>query len=99
MHPGIFEEKKVFIPDADTFTGADEVSCNPIGQASYLNAMNTDLNLVVGLCIGHDINFMEYSKAPSTVLIVKDRVTTHNPAAVIYSRYYKKYLFELPGID
>lgn len=96
---GSLKKKEGFIPDADTFTGADEVSCNPIGQASYLNAMNTDLNLVVGLCIGHDINFMEYSKAPSTVLIVKDRVTTHNPAAVIYSRYYKKYLFELPGID
>jgi uncharacterized metal-binding protein len=96
---GSLKKREIDIPHEDTFTGADEVSCNPIGQAYYLNAMHTDLNLIVGLCIGHDINFMQHSNAPVTVLIVKDRVTTHNPAAVIYSRYYKKYLFELPGID
>ncbi|MHA1354994.1 MAG: DUF1847 domain-containing protein, partial [Candidatus Heimdallarchaeota archaeon] len=69
--------------------------CNPIGQAYYLNSQKTDMNIVVGLCIGHDINFIKYSEAPTTVLVVKDRVSTHNPAAILYSRYYKnKFLGE-----
>lgn len=96
---GSLQKKEIDIPDEDTFTGAEEVGCNPIGQAFYLNARETDLNLIVGLCVGHDINFQNHSKAPTTVLVVKDRVTTHNPAAVIYSRYYKKKYFHLPNID
>lgn len=96
---GALLKKDIDIPPEDTFNSPEEVSCNPVGQAYYLNAMNTDLNLIVGLCIGHDINFTQHSQAPVTVLVVKDRVTTHNPAAALYSRYYKKYLFELPGID
>lgn len=92
---GCLVKKEIDIPDEDTFTGAEEVGCNPIGQAYYLNSQKTDLNIVVGLCIGHDINFIKYSKAPTTVLLVKDRVTTHNPAAVLYSRYYKSKLFEI----
>ncbi|NHJ84585.1 MAG: DUF1847 domain-containing protein [Asgard group archaeon] len=92
---GALQKKEIDIPDEDTFTTAEEVGCNPIGQAFYLNAQKTDINIVVGLCIGHDINFIKYSKAPTTVLIVKDRVTTHNPAAVLYSRYYKNKYFDL----
>ncbi|MHA1211073.1 MAG: DUF1847 domain-containing protein [Candidatus Heimdallarchaeota archaeon] len=87
---GSLQKKELDIPDEDTFTTAEEVGCNPIGQAYYFNSKKTDLNIVVGLCIGHDINFIKNSKAPTTVLIVKDRVTTHNPAAVLYSRYYKR---------
>jgi uncharacterized metal-binding protein len=92
---GSLQKKEMNIPDEDTFSTAEEVGCNPIGQAYFLNAKKTDLNIVVGLCIGHDINFIRFSKAPTTVLIVKDRVTTHNPVAVIYSRYYKNKYFNL----
>ncbi len=46
--------------------------CNPKGQAFLLNKCNTDLNIIIGLCIGHDILFTEYSKAPVTTLIVKE---------------------------
>jgi uncharacterized metal-binding protein len=92
---GSLQKKELDIPNQDTFTSAEEVGCNPIGQAYFLNSKETDLNIVVGLCIGHDINFIKHSKAPTTVLIVKDRVTTHNPAAVIYSRYYKNKYFEI----
>ncbi|HUT82941.1 MAG TPA: DUF1847 domain-containing protein [Candidatus Bathyarchaeia archaeon] len=92
---GSLQKKTLGIPDEDTFSTAEEVGCNPIGQAYYLNSKKTDLNVVVGLCIGHDINFIKNSKAPTTVLIVKDRVTGHNPVAVLYSRYYKrKYIGE-----
>ena len=86
---GALQKKDIDIPDEDTFDTGDEVGCNPIGQAFYLNSQKTELNFIVGLCIGHDINFIKYSKAPTTPLIVKDRVTTHNPVAAVYSRYYK----------
>ncbi|KJS80216.1 MAG: metal-binding protein, partial [Peptococcaceae bacterium BICA1-8] len=34
--------------------GTYEPMCNPIGQAQFLNKANTDLNIILGLCVGHD---------------------------------------------
>ncbi len=65
-----------------------EAGCNPIVQAEILNSENVDLNIIVGLCIGHDLLFTKYSKAPVTTLVVKDRVTGHNPVASLYSGYH-----------
>lgn len=69
--------------------------CNPIGQAEFLNETKTDLNIVLGLCVGHDSLFIKYSEAPVTVFAVKDRVLCHNPLAVVYQAdsYYKSRLF------
>lgn len=67
-----------------------EPSCNPIGQAKLLEKEKTEFNIVVGLCVGHDSLFIKYSKAPTTVLIVKDRVLAHNPIGAIYSNYWIK---------
>ena len=67
-----------------------EVACKPIGQAHILNQLVTQMNMILGLCIGHHMIFTKFSKAPVTTLIVKDRVLAHNPAAAIYSQYYKK---------
>ena len=67
------------------------VTCNPIGQAMLLNRAETDMNIIVGLCVGHDILFTKYSKAPVTTLIAKDRVTGHNPASVLYTYYGETY--------
>lgn len=66
--------------------------CNPILQARLLNNAKTDLNVVIGLCVGHDSLFYRYSDAYVTTLITKDRVTGNNPAAVLYTAqsYYKK---------
>ncbi|NMC26739.1 MAG: DUF1847 domain-containing protein, partial [Syntrophomonadaceae bacterium] len=69
---------------------AAEVMCNPVGQALFLNQQNTDMNIICGLCVGHDMLFTKYSNAPVTTLIVKDRVLAHNPAAVLYSKYYRR---------
>lgn len=66
--------------------GQFEALCNPIGQARLLAEVGTELNVVVGLCVGHDSLFFRHSVAPATVLIVKDRVTGHNPAAALYTR-------------
>ncbi len=65
-----------------------EPACNPILQANLLNESCTNLNILVGLCMGHDVLFQKYSNAPTTTLIVKDRVLAHNPAGALYSRYH-----------
>ncbi|MEM2604195.1 MAG: DUF1847 domain-containing protein, partial [Candidatus Korarchaeum sp.] len=70
--------------------GKHESICNPLVQAELLNSIGTQLNVVIGLCVGHDTLFMMSSKAPVTYLIAKDRVTGHNPAAAIYSLDYFK---------
>ena len=66
--------------------------CNPILQARLLNQAGTDLNVVIGLCVGHDSLFYRYSEAYVTTLVTKDRVTGNNPAAALYTAesYYKK---------
>lgn len=73
-----------------------EPTCNPIGQAMLLNKANTDLNLILGLCVGHDSLFIKYSDAPITVFAVKDRVLAHNPMGALYlsQSYYKKKLYK-----
>ena len=67
-----------------------EVMCNPAGQAQLLNDAKTQLNVLCGLCVGHDAIFAKASDAPVTTLIAKDRVLAHNPAAAVYSRYIRK---------
>lgn len=59
--------------------------CNPIAQAEIMNAEGTDMNFLIGLCLGHDVLFNRYSKAPVSTLIVKDRVLGHNPAAALWA--------------
>ncbi|HHT63183.1 MAG TPA: DUF1847 domain-containing protein [Clostridia bacterium] len=75
--------------------GTFEAMCNPIGQAFFLNKAKTELNLALGLCVGHDTLFIKHSQAPVTILAVKDRVLGHNPMAALYlaEGYYKKKLF------
>lgn len=81
--------------------GQKEPMCNPIGQAQLLNDAHTDLNIMLGLCVGHDSLFIKYSQAPVTVLAVKDRVTGHNPLAPIYlhESYYQGKLHTPVEID
>ena len=72
--------------------------CNPIMQAALLEKYETDYNIVVGLCVGHDALFYKHSKAPVSTLICKDRVLGHNPAAAVYmaDSFYAKKLFDMP---
>lgn len=85
MALGLTEEDKVR-------PGTFEPACNPIAQAEVCNRMGTDMNIIVGLCVGHDMLFNKHSKAPVTTLVVKDRVTGHNPVAVLYGQnfYFKR---------
>lgn len=74
---GISEERKVH-------PGGFEAMCNPVFQAKLLNSQNTEFNIVVGLCVGHDSLFYKYSEALVTTLVAKDRVLAHNPAGALY---------------
>lgn len=82
---GIREEEKINI-------GKFETMCSPIAQAMILNEEETDFNILLGLCVGHDSLFLKYSDAFSTVLVVKDRVLAHNPVAALYTAesYYER---------
>ena len=82
---GIKEEEKVRIESYETM-------CNPLIQAEILNREKTELNIVIGLCVGHDALFLKKAKAFCTVLAAKDRVTGHNPLAALYTlhSYYQK---------
>lgn len=68
--------------------------CNPIAQAQILNAEGTELNFIVGLCIGHDILFTQASRAPVSTLIVKDRMTGNNPSAALHGWHTRRRLFK-----
>ena len=69
--------------------GRFEAACNPLVQAEILNVSGTAFNVLVGLCVGHDMLFTTHSKAPVTTLIVKDRLTGHNPLVSLYTRYHQ----------
>lgn len=71
-----------------------EVMCNPAGQAAILNDAGAELNVICGLCVGHDALFSMHSQAPVTTFIVKDRVLGHNPAAAIYVNYIRRTFLE-----
>ena len=70
-----------------------KISCNPIEQAEVLNSAGTELNLLIGLCVGHDAIFIKHSQAPVVPLAAKDRVLAHNPLGAVYcSAIYKRML-------
>jgi uncharacterized metal-binding protein len=92
-------KEELGLSDADKVSpGTLESMCNPIGQAQALARAGTELNVLLGLCVGHDSLFFRHSVAPVTVLAVKDRVLGHNPLAAIYlaDGYYRDRLFPAP---
>ena len=65
--------------------GPGPVACNPVLQAQLLNEAGTELNIVMGLCVGHDSLFYKHAQAVTTTLVVKDRVLVHNPVMALYT--------------
>lgn len=88
---GSFNKTDVGVAEEDTLISGP-VMCNPIMQAAVLNDAKTDLNVVMGLCVGHDSLFYKYSDALVTTLVAKDRVLAHNPVGALYqsNAYYRK---------
>ena len=81
---GLQQKHKIFRPEGF------EAGCNPIIQADLLNQADTGFNIIVGLCVGHDMLFTMRSKVPVTTAIAKDRVLGHNPSMALYSNYHSK---------
>lgn len=63
----------------------NSILCNPSGQAGFLKDQDTQLNISMGLCVGHDMLFAKKSDVAVTTLVVKDRVNHHNPIEGIRS--------------
>jgi len=63
--------------------GTYEAMCNPLAQAELLNDAGCELNIVLGLCVGHDSLFFKHSKGLATTLVAKDRVLAHNPVGAL----------------
>lgn len=84
---GAVDKTRIGIPEEKKLNRGcgHESMCNPILQAKILNEQKTDFNIMIGLCVGHDSLFLKHVEAPTTVLIVKDRVLCHNPVAALYS--------------
>ena len=64
--------------DIDPLKTTEAYSCNPVGQAAFLNE-RADFVVEMGLCLGHDVLFHQELTVPFTVLLVKDRVHGHAP--------------------
>lgn len=73
---GSIDREKLGLKDFDS----DSIPmCNPIAQAIFLNEQKAKVNILLGLCVGHDYLFNMFAEAPSIVLAVKDRLYDHNP--------------------
>jgi len=62
---------------------SERVLCNPAGQAHYLNERGTELNISMGLCVGHDMIFSKNSDGLVTNLFDKDFTNNNNPAKAL----------------
>jgi uncharacterized metal-binding protein len=97
---GSIDKTKIGVRDDEKVRpGQYEAMCSPVGQAALLHKAGTELNVVIGLCVGHDSLFFMHSKVPATVLVAKDRVLGHNPVAALYTShsYYRRLTETPPG--
>ncbi len=97
---GSIDKEQVGVRDEEKVRpGQYEAMCSPVGQAALLAKAGTEFNVVIGLCVGHDSLFFTHSKAPTTVLVAKDRVLGHNPVAALYTShsYYRRLTEQAAG--
>ena len=89
---GIAKEAIGLRDDQKIRPGGHESMCNPIAQAELLNRAGCELNVVLGLCVGHDSLFFRHSRGLATTLVAKDRVLGHNPVAALQlaDTYYQR---------
>jgi uncharacterized metal-binding protein len=89
---GVAKEELGLRDDQKIRPGTYEPMCNPVSQALLLNEAGCELNVVLGLCVGHDSLFFRYSKGLATTLVAKDRVLAHNPVGALQlaDTYYQR---------
>ncbi|MDD9878669.1 MAG: DUF1847 domain-containing protein [Magnetovibrio sp.] len=82
-HGGVAKERIDLRDDEKIRPGGHESMCNPVSQAELLNRAGCELNVVLGLCVGHDSLFFQFSEGLATTLVAKDRVLAHNPVGAL----------------
>ena len=90
---GSIPKEQLGLKDAEKIRpGNFEAICNPVGQAELLNHAGCELNVVLGLCVGHDSLFGMHCEGRVTTLVTKDRVLAHNPvgALALADSYYSR---------
>ncbi|MFH1762630.1 MAG: DUF1847 domain-containing protein, partial [Gemmatimonadota bacterium] len=72
-----------------------QVTCDPLGQAESFSKHATELNVIAGMCVGHEAMFLQATEAPAVSLIARDMRLRHNPVAALYTSrsYLEKELF------
>ncbi len=70
-------------------------ACDPEGQARFLSDRGTELNVLAGMCVGHEAMLIQASQVPVVALVARDPRLRHNPAAALYTSrsYLKEALF------
>jgi uncharacterized metal-binding protein len=76
------------VPVGCRLGGGATAACDPSRVAAYLNSHKTELNVLVGFCVGADSIFTRGSAAPVTTVFVKDKSLANNPIGAVYSHYY-----------
>ena len=91
-HGGIAKEKIGLEDQEKIRPGGHESLCNSVGQAIQLNEAGCELNIILGLCVGHDSLVFKHSEGLATTLVAKDRVLAHNPIGALHlaDSYYSK---------
>lgn len=79
------KEELEIIDSQKVHPGHPEMICNSLAQAELLNAQETQLNISMGQCVGHDATTMKTLKTPVVCLIAKDRVLAHNTVGALYA--------------
>ena len=64
--------------------GEQEMICNPVAQAEFLNRDGVQLAMVLGQCVGHDAATIQALEAPTLCIVTKDRVLAHNTVAALH---------------
>ncbi len=83
---GSLSSDDVGLPEEDKIvSGSRQPMCNPVGQAAILDEGGSELSVLLGLCVGDDVLFIKHSKAPVTVIGVKDYALAHNSLAALYT--------------
>jgi len=91
-HGGVPKENIGLADEEKVRPGTFEPMCNPVSQAELLNRAGCELNVIMGLCVGHDSLFIKHSKGLVTTLVTKDRVLAHNPVGALQlaDSYYRR---------
>ena len=63
----------------------ERLECDPLGQAQLFARAETQLNVVAGMCVGHEALFIQAARAPVTCLVARDERFRHNPVAALYT--------------